>query len=95
MDFQWFKQEIADGLTYHRLYVGGVETPWFISEGRQIQHRTSGHKYGLFGTGLGKEIQTAGGSYRIAGELGGFNCIGEAKKRAESFYAPASAPFAA
>lgn len=81
---KWFKFPMANGCIRHRLYINGSETPYFIDEAKLIGHRTYGHKFGLFGAGLGNEVRTARGSYRIAAVFGGFDRISEAKKRAES-----------
>lgn len=47
----WFAQEMA-GRSRRRLYVNGLETPFFIDTATRASHRTSGSKHGLYGSGM-------------------------------------------
>ncbi len=71
---KWFKQQIADHTTRHRLHLNGRETPWFIDKANCRAHFTQGEPCGLFGSGLGQ-----GG---IAGCFGAFRTVTEAKQAA-------------
>ncbi len=81
---KWFSNVMACGTVRHRLYVDGKEAPYFIDVASNLAHRSYGGKIGLWGSGMGHEIQRHDGStYRIAGFLGNFAKISEAKDRAE------------
>ncbi|MTJ93901.1 MAG: hypothetical protein F8N36_13740 [Desulfovibrio sp.] len=81
---KWFSCEQACGTVRHRLYVDGKETPYFIDVASHIAHYSYGSKIGLWGAGMGEEVRRRDDStYRIAGFLGGFTKISEAKARAE------------
>jgi hypothetical protein len=82
----WFTNHFACGTTRHRLYIDGLETPYFVDKASVRAHFTCGHPVGLFGSGLGEEKTRMGGeTYRIAASFGGFDRISDAKKKAIEF----------
>jgi hypothetical protein len=67
-----------------RLYVDGVETPYFVDSANGVRaHRTYGDEHGLFGAGLGDLIASARIPYRIAACFGSGPKIALLKHRAE------------
>jgi hypothetical protein len=61
----------ASGNVWHLLYVGGVQTPYFIDVACDRLHRSYGHRIGLWGAGLGRN--------GMAAFLGGFDRLTDAK----------------
>lgn len=82
MNTEWHRQELASGTTRHRLYVDGVETPFFVDHARRVAHYSYGSPIGLWGAGLG--AKPPGVNYRIAGFFGGFKRLKDAKAQAVS-----------
>ena len=83
---QWHRSDFADGTVRHRLYVDGVETPYFVDDAKRAGkgHFTYGEPVGLHASGMGAVIRRHDGStYQIAATFGGFRNIGFAKARAE------------
>lgn len=77
---RWWPMELACGTKRQRLYIDGVETPYFIDSARYHAHRSYGHKHGLWGSGMGK--QTSAG-WCCAGFFGGADTLSVLKQRAE------------
>lgn len=81
---KWFGVTMACGTLRQKLYVNGLESPFFIDTASTIGHRTQGDKHGLFGSGMGDEVRCRDGStYRIAATLSSSNKVAELKHRAE------------
>lgn len=82
---KWTRIPLACGTIRHRLFVDDKETPFFVDDAKAagIGHRTMGEPVGLFGSGMGKEIEARSGIYRIAATLGSYHNVGIAKARAE------------
>lgn len=68
----WTKITLSDGCDRHLLWMGEDRTPFFVDVAHTIGHRTSGAKYGVFGSGMHPK--------GIALELGSFDKISEAKR---------------
>jgi hypothetical protein len=81
---KWFGFTLSCGILRQRLFINGVETPFFVDTAPNSSHRTYGKKHGLFGAGMGEEIQRHdGSSYRIAATLASSNKIAGLKHNAE------------
>jgi hypothetical protein len=72
---KWRRALQADESVRHHLYINGEVTPYFIDVARYHAHKSYGSRIGLWGAGFG-----ANG---IAGFLGGFDKISDAKAYAE------------
>jgi len=80
----WVRTPIGEHTIRHTLWMGERQTPFFVDEAKVRAHYSNGHRIGLWGSGMGEEVRRRdGGTYRIAGFLGGFDRITLAKHRAE------------
>jgi hypothetical protein len=72
---------MACGTKRQRLYVDGVETPYFVDTAAVAAHRTYGERHGLWGAGMSEPHWRTG--YRIAACFGCGDKIAPLKHRAE------------
>jgi hypothetical protein len=85
----WHRMPMACGTVRHKLYLDGVETPFFIDYASSRAHYAHGYKVGLWGAGMAETTRL---SYRIAAFLGGFARLELAKYKAEQMAMQSLAP---
>ena len=78
----WHSTMLACGTRRQRLYVNGLETPYFVDTAAVHAHKTMGEKHGLFGAGM-SEPNAFG--QRHAAILGCGKSVALLKHRAEQF----------